>query len=483
MDEARLSELQEERIHLLRCCEDLVNTAEKESRIFTDEEKTKTSSWRADLIKVDKEIKAIEDHQREVNEIRTQCDLMRKPGQRKTEPEDPSIDTNAKKDVPIFPVHRYGALKAFKGKDAEYNAYTSGMWLISTLFGEKSETRNHPLVRKGIEWSKSQGIYQQIQAAMSTGIPSGGGNLVPDVMSQTIIDLREMYGILRQWATVLPMSSDSVTIPRVNGNTTAYFTPENTAGTQSQMSVNQVKLTAQKLMSIVAMSTELSEDAVVSMTDLLTRDIAWAFALKEDTVGFNGTGISTDGGIIGITSKMTDGAHAGALIDIAGVTHNLFSEVDATDLTSFMGALPQYALGPGCAWFCSQLAASTVFGRLMATAGGNNQNDLASAGITALGQRGIVGFYLGYPIVASQVLPAGAATDYNNAIMMLFGNMAMAVTIGERRQITFAISTERYFLEDQIAIKATSRLDINAHDVGGGTGVRGPLIALYGSSS
>ena len=61
----------------------------------------------------------------------------------------------------------------------------------------------------------------------------------------------------------------------------------------------------------------------------------------------------------------------------------------------------------------------------------------------------------------------------------LFGDIAMAATFGDRRGMTVARSTEYKFAEDQIAIKATERFDINIHDIGDTTNA-GPVVALMG---
>jgi HK97 family phage major capsid protein len=62
----------------------------------------------------------------------------------------------------------------------------------------------------------------------------------------------------------------------------------------------------------------------------------------------------------------------------------------------------------------------------------------------------------------------------------MFGDLSLAATLGDRRQITVGLSQDRYFVEDQIGIKATQRYDINVHDLGD-TSDAGPLVALYGN--
>jgi HK97 family phage major capsid protein len=49
--------------------------------------------------------------------------------------------------------------------------------------------------------------------------------------------------------------------------------------------------------------------------------------------------------------------------------------------------------------------------------------------------------------------------------------------MGTRRGLTLAISDQRYFEYDQLAIKGTERVDINVHDVGD-TSDAGAMIML-----
>ena len=76
--------------------------------------------------------------------------------------------------------------------------------------------------------------------------------------------------------------------------------------------------------------------------------------------------------------------------------------------------------------------------------------------------------YLGDPIYTTQVLQSTISTINNNAFL-LYGDLSKCATLGNRRDIRFAVSDQIKFIEDQIAIKATQRMDINVHDIGDAT--------------
>jgi HK97 family phage major capsid protein len=358
--------------------------------------------------------------------------------------------------IPAQALKRYTKLKAYKGDGAMERAYRVGQWIRGSIFGD-DEAR---------QWCRDNGIT--ITRAQSEGVNSAGGFLVPTEMMDSIIDLREEYGVFRQYAELVPMSSDTLDWPRRSGGLTAYFTAEGAAATESSASWDNVSLVAKKIAVLTRISNELSEDAIISVADKMTQEIAYAFAVKEDACGFNGDGTSTYGGIRGVTQLLIDNSHnAGKVAATTG--HDTFAEIDATDLTNLMGKLPKYAM-PRAKFYCSQLAFATVFERLVASAGGNSTSTLSGE---------IQYRYLGFPIIISQTLPA-VSTTLANAIMLLFGDLALAAAVGERRVATIRKSDDRYFEQDQVGILGTERVDIVVHDAGDNT-TAGPIVGLMGN--
>jgi len=351
---------------------------------------------------------------------------------------------------------RYSGLKSFKDFTdsrgvicrAEDQAYRAGQFILATIYD----------IDEAKSWCRDNGIA--ITRAQAEGVNSVGGFLVPEEMMASIIVLRETFGVFRKNAQVVPMGRDSLNWPRRTGGVSAYFVGEGTAATESNATWDNVNLVAKKMAALVKLSTEVAQDAVVNIADWITGEIAYAFASKEDDCGFNGDGTSAYGGITGLT--------AAGKIGSAGVYtasgHATFDTITATDLSQTMALLPQYAL-PGAKFYCSQYAFALCFERLVAAAGGNTVATL----------NGEVQYrYLGVPIEISQKLPSTSPTG---KIGILYGDLAKASALGERRQVTIRRSDERYIDTDQIGIFGNERFDINNHDVGDGTNA-GPIVAL-----
>ena len=355
---------------------------------------------------------------------------------------------------------RYSKLAAFRGKDAERNAYKAGQFILATMF-KREEAKS---------WCVENGMAINLKA-QAEGANSAGGFLVPTEFENTIIDLREDYGVFRGSVGVTPMGSDSMSIPRRAGGVTAYFVAENAQLTESQKGWGQIALAAKKLGALVRMSTELSDDAVINIADDLAQEIAYAFAVKEDDCGWNGDGTSTYGGILGVKKSFEAGldSFVGAVNAASGV--DTFAEVTATDLANVMGVCPKYAIRDA-KWYVSQPGWAVVFQRLLQASGGTTMTEAAN-GFKQLQ-------YMGYPIMIDQTLPTTVST-INNTPMLYFGDLRKAVTMGERRGIRIKTSDDRYFEYDQIGIQGTERFDINVHDIGSASAA-GPLVALMGNT-
>lgn len=354
----------------------------------------------------------------------------------------------------------YGTLKNFRDREIEGRtvkavdqAYTAGMWFKATIL-DSAEAK---------DWCKSRGV--PINKAQGEGSDSAGGFLVPEELMSNIIVLREQFGVFRQECQNVPMGSDTLNWPRRTGGLTAFFTAENQAATESQASWDSINLTAKKLAVLTRMSTEIEQDAVISIADWLVGEMAYAFASKEDDCGFNGDGTSSFGGMRGLTSLAIDGNHNASKYTAAG-GHVTFGGLTLADYTGLMGVLPQYAVG-NAKFYMSQQAFYTSVAGLLAAAGGNRLDILSNAVEKRL---------LGFSVAIAQKLPI-IQTTLTGKAMLFFGDLNKAAMMGERRGVTIKRSDHRYFENDQIGLLGTERFDVNVHDFGDNTNP-GPLVAM-----
>ncbi len=344
-------------------------------------------------------------------------------------------------------------------------AIKSGMWIRAVLLKD-------PMAR---EWCTLNAFSDAELRAMEVGVATSGGTLVPDEFERAVIDLRKSYGVARQECRVVPMGSDTMTIPRMVGNTTVYFPGEGGSITASDRGTDAINLVARKAAVLTKISTELAEDAVIDIAEMLANDMAWAFAKKEDECLIDGDGSTTYGGIVGIRTKMVDGNHTGSYLD-ATAGDDQWSEYIVDDFAALQGTLPDFAEA-NAKWYCHKICFHQTMVRLAAAAGGSSLLDI---------MRGVGGqkIFLGDPVVLMNAMPS-ATTALNEKVVVLYGDMRQAVTFGDRRGIRVEVLRERYADSDQIGVKATERFDIVVHDITqvDDSTAPGALIGLRGNTS
>lgn len=336
-------------------------------------------------------------------------------------------------------------LVAFKGEDAELDAYRSGKYILATQFKDA----------KAQQWCADHGI----QNVMSGSNDLTGGTLVIPEFETAVISLFESFGVIPQRARNYPMGSDVLTIPRQLSDVTAYAVGESQEITASDPTFSPVNLVARKWATLTRVPSELNDDAVIAMADMLATSIARAHALKADQSGFLGDGSGTYHGVVGLANALNAGsvkAAAATQITAAALTVAVFQEA--------VGALPEHP-GINPVWYCHKAVYWNVLARLQLALGGNNYADLGGGPVLQ---------FLGYPVVFSQVLPSTIAASSKFAY---FGDLAMASTLGLRRGLSISSDASRYFELDQIAYRSTMRWDYNVHERGDASNA-GPVIRL-----
>jgi HK97 family phage major capsid protein len=351
-----------------------------------------------------------------------------------------------KSKIRVVPIA--GKLKSFSGPTAEHDAWVTGHFFNATM--NKSE--------KSKEWLHSHGV--NIQNVHSTGDNTKGGYLVPQETAATMIRLVEEYGKFRQaMRMVWPIAHGSLQVPKRAGGFTVYHPGENQSITQSDTTLSMVELTPRKAAILTAIPNELSEDALPILADFLTNEMAYAFAVDEDNAGFLGDGTNAYNGVVGLANALAAGSF------VTATSQTSLGALTLASFNSVVGAVKEYP-GMQPAWYMSKPAYFASAARLKDAGGGNNNADLASGS----GQS-----FLGYPVVFTQNLPGLTATTGSK--VAYFGDLSLACAMGDSRTFNIQSDSSVFFASDQIAIRATSRYDIQVHDRGT-TSTSGAVVGL-----
>lgn len=441
----------------------LIKAAEDAKRAMTDEEHAEFKKLSTESDAIREKLAAIREQ-----EALKAAHAKRKEAMGNTpafNPPRPVIDETAKQRILSKPFT--GKLRAFGNAE---DAYRSGMFMLAVM---------HDLAPKGIgdsgvwaqRWCRDNGVPVQLAVSYSEGSNVHGGYAVPDQMEMAIVKLQEQYGVCRREFNVKTMASDVYTFPREVGGHTVYYPAENAEITQSNMTWENITLTAKKGAALAKFSSELNEDAVVSIADEIAQNMAWKFAYAEDQNGFIGTGTSTYGGQTGIVTKIDDTSGATYAGSIAEATsgNTTFATLDLVDFEAVLGKCPMYAL-PNAKWYISSAGWAASMLRLIDAAGGQTGGMIAGGAPLQ---------FLGFPVVLTQVMNS-TLTAQTSTVLALFGDLTKCCYLGVRRGIAIATSSDRYFEYDQIGIKATSRWAITCvpGDPAAPTTTAGPVIAL-----
>jgi len=474
----KLKELQAKRQALLDDAQKIIDAAGDQMMSDEDAGKVKAAMDEADT--VGNEIEALAKKSAEQDELRS------KLANAKNKPDDPRIRSllNRGTLAPHVPHAGNGPAKLPKNvrfqrvqnfkqledmESPQVRAYRFGMWALAMI----SQSMPHRFYsQQAVNFCFDEGLIFNAAHGEGGSDTTGAHIFVPTEFGTDLILLREEFGLARQLFNNVPMSSDTKTEPRQLSGLTAYFTAENAAATESTMSFDDVTLVAKKLTAISRLSNELNADAAISFGDKLVREIAYAFASKEDDCAFNGDGTSTYGGMTGVRTRM-DELTAGTAPGLILGAGNAYSELTLANFQDVVGALPQYADGPGTAWVCHKTFAHTVMQRLALAAGGTTATEIIN-GVTTM-------MFLGYPVRISQKFPSVTA---NSQIPVLFGNFALGAMFGSRtgsETIAFSseatVGGESMWERDQIGVRGTERFDVVVHDYGSNS-TAGPIVGL-----
>ena len=358
------------------------------------------------------------------------------------------------KKVEVRAIHpHHTTLRAFNDSaEAVESAYRCGRWLRATVFKNSDDLR----------WCRDHGVEAR---ALNEGSNSAGGALVPEEFANRVIRLVETYGTFPGAAENVSMSRDTMVIPKRLSGTTAYFVGEGSSVTESEPTYGNVSLVAKKLAVGCRMSTEVVEDALVSLADAVASEFATSLAYRIDLCGWLGDGTSQYGGINGIVNKINDGTHTASVVSAAS-GNTAFETLDVEDFLAAMGKLPLYAR-QGAAWYVSPAGYAASIARLKYAAGGNTVDNLGrDAGES----------FLGYPVRMVHVMNSTLGAD-SNKVKVLFGNMNLSSIYARRRDFSVRLFDQVYATTDQLLLQGTMRFDINHHTLGTTSEV-GPVVAL-----
>jgi HK97 family phage major capsid protein len=144
--------------------------------------------------------------------------------------------------------------------------------------------------------------------------PGGGGTIIATPVEAELRRLVRDNSVMRRLATHIVMTSLTHQLPIENANVTGFYIPEGTVITDSMPTTSyaQSALTARKIGGLATVSSEVLNDNIIALQQVVFQQIAEAIGIVEDQGAFNGvnfTGLAT---VVGrFTSNASGQAVAG----------------------------------------------------------------------------------------------------------------------------------------------------------------------------
>lgn len=292
---------------------------------------------------------------------------------------------------------------------------------------------------------------RKVQNSYGSTVPSDGGFLIPEVMRAEILSLALQSSIVRPRATVLPMSSLTLPVPKVDetshassvyGGIICYWTSEAAALTDSSAKFGRTVLEAKKLTAYTQVPNELMADAP-AFNAFLGQKMPQAMAWFEDAAFTNGSGVGEPLGFV----------NGSATISVTRNTAVTGQPVDFGDIASMYARMLPSSLG-SAVWIISNEVLPSLLQMALAT--GNATTPFVAPPLLLEGQQAIGAFpfsILGRPVLVSEHM---AQSTVANDIM--FVDLSYYL-VGDRQAMTSAASSDFRFQNDETAFRVIERVD------------------------
>lgn len=273
---------------------------------------------------------------------------------------------------------------------------------------------------------------------LQEGVDEDGGFLVPEEFRPTLIRLIEVFGVARRWATIIPMSRQEMTFPRLTGNVSVFWINEGKSIDETQPKFGELRLVAKKLAALVPVTGELLEDSTVAIANLLATLFAEQIAAEEDRVAFGGDAIGAGDPFTGVLYE------AGVVQVPLPAGNTSISDLTADDMADATAALRSSAQS-GARWWMHRTIWNIV--RKLKTADGYYIIQQPIGNMPAL--------LWGFPVELVEQMPA-ITDDGADLPFIAFGNLSHFY-IGDRRRMTMAQSQHVAFAQDKVFLRVIQR--------------------------
>jgi HK97 family phage major capsid protein len=289
-----------------------------------------------------------------------------------------------------------------------------------------------------------------VALAIETSAGSGGA-LVPQNTAMEVIELLRNRTIVRRLgARSMPLPNGNMSLPRMSGGSTSSYVGEGTDVLASNASLDDVKLSAKTMITLVPISNQLIGHAGRNVENLVLQDMLASMAVREDKAFLRDDGSSSTPK--GFKKTATD---AGRTVPWSGTADLATIDAYLDNLILQLMQSNSLMISPG--WGLSPRTYMKLFG--LRDGNGNKVYPEMSSGLLK-----------GFPIQHTNTIPSNLGTGTNET-EIYFADFN-DVLIGESGSFAIDFSREATYKDDQgQLVSAFSRNQslirvVTEHDIG-----------------
>lgn len=336
--------------------------------------------------------------------------------------------------------------KGSKIYEAPTRGQTSGLYKFGRCITEAWRLR---------EYGKTSDEFAEMHRDLGSG---GGqkespGSATGDVLVPTIIypEVARIIGeasIIRNIATVLPMTTLTMKLPVKGTGPSVSWPNEGIAPSQTSVVFTDKTLTAKTMMCLTEITSELTEDAVIALEPMLAKLFAEAVAQEENQKAFSATTIFTGVGTDTNVTRLYLGNSA------SSGSRN-FSDITHADLVRLQFGVDSKVVNKG-----SFILSAGAFSNIVSVKDSQNRplymtswSALPGIDTPADQQAGTPTRIMGRPAYLTDTMPSTG----NNQLFAIYGDWSKFV-FGDRRELRIDWSDQAFFEAGNLALRVRERI-------------------------
>lgn len=325
------------------------------------------------------------------------------------------------------------------------------------VFSAETPGKNNALREFGSEITRAWRMKQYGRAggggaAGNDGDEATAGSvLVPQLTYDKVARIVEEASIIRNIATVVPMSSNTMVMPtRSSGPSVSWLTNQgSTQASKTSVVFENNTLTSKTLMAIDEVSAELDEDSIVALEPFFAQMFAEAVGKEENKQAFNSTspftGVAADTNITSVEFA-SDGQ------TFASVSHSDLVNVQYTADPKVIHK-GTWIMHPDAFKECVNLKDSNGRPIYASAWYGGGPATYAPQPNEPIAQQAQASILLGRPAYLTETMPTEGASE----IFAVFGDFSK-FAFGDRKQMTIDWSDQVYYEWGNLALRVRERI-------------------------